>query len=220
MDVALALHPGRGDAPARAVLLGVFGEPEPERGPEIDAVLHLRREDVDMVKPLRMAALVVAVALQQALAALLHREAELEGHAERVGGLQRPALARHVGEVVRQPLAAEEGGGALQVRVARHLEAERLAAGLVRPAQDEGMVLALLDAAQVEGVRRLGFDVEAEGIVVERAGTGEVRHPEHDVARAHDHEGRIGDGSGDGHGAPFSAVKCPAGAPCACPWRG
>ena len=58
MDIALAVHPGRGDAPVRPVFLAIFGQPEAEPGVEIDGVLDLGREDVEMIEPLRMAAFV------------------------------------------------------------------------------------------------------------------------------------------------------------------
>ena len=40
VDIALAVHPGRRDAPVRAVLLAVFGEAEAEPGVEVDGVLN------------------------------------------------------------------------------------------------------------------------------------------------------------------------------------
>ena len=58
VDIALAVHPGGGDASVRSVFLAIFGQPEAEPGVEVDGVLHFRREDVEMVEPLRMAAFI------------------------------------------------------------------------------------------------------------------------------------------------------------------
>jgi hypothetical protein len=47
------MHPGGCDPSVRAILLGIFGEPEAEPGVEIDGVLDLGSENVEMVEPLR-----------------------------------------------------------------------------------------------------------------------------------------------------------------------
>src|SRR5699024_9784904 len=99
VDVALAVHPGGRDAAVVAVLLGIFGEAEAEPGVEIDGVLHFGGEHVEMVEPLRMAALVEIVAPQQ-MRTLLHRGVELDLEAERIGELQRAALERLLDEGV------------------------------------------------------------------------------------------------------------------------
>src|SRR4051812_42989699 len=58
MDIALAVHPGGGDAPVRSVFLAIFGQPEAEPGVEVDRVLYFGRKDVEMAEPLRMAAFI------------------------------------------------------------------------------------------------------------------------------------------------------------------
>ena len=90
---------------------------KPSSGIEVDRVLQLGREDVEVVEPLRLHALVVAVELQQPFA-LLHLEIELQRRAERVDRLQRAALIRHVDKGVAQPFRREERRGLVEVLVA------------------------------------------------------------------------------------------------------
>ena len=99
VHVALAVHPGRGDAAVRAVFLAIFGQAEAEPRVEVDGVLHFGGEHVEMVEPLRVAALVEIVAAQQ-MRALLHRGIEFDLKAERIGELQRAALERLLDEGV------------------------------------------------------------------------------------------------------------------------
>ena len=99
VHIALAMHPGGRDAPVRSVFLAIFGQAEAEPRVEVDGVLHLGGEDVEMVEPLRMAALVEIVAAQQ-MRAPVHRGVELDLEAEGIGELQRAALERLLGESV------------------------------------------------------------------------------------------------------------------------
>ncbi len=61
VHVALAMHPGGGDASIRTVFFCVFSQAEAETGVEIDCALHIGRKHVEVVEPLRMAALVKIV---------------------------------------------------------------------------------------------------------------------------------------------------------------
>ena len=107
MHIALAVQPGGGDAAVRPVLLGIFGQAEAEPGIEIDGVLHLGGEHVEMIEPLRMAALVEIVAPQQ-MRALLHRGIEFDLEAEGVGELQGAALERLLGEGIADAVLGKE----------------------------------------------------------------------------------------------------------------
>src|SRR5436309_951093 len=110
MDVALAVHPGRGDAAAGAVLLAIFGEAKAEPRVKIYRVLHLGREHVEMVEPLRVAALVEVVATEQ-MRPPLHRGVELDGEAERIGEVQGSALERALDKAVSDAVFGEERAG-------------------------------------------------------------------------------------------------------------
>ena len=123
VDIALAVHPGGCDAPVRSVFLAIFGQAEAEPGVEIDGVLDLGREDVEMVEPLRMAALVEVVAPQQ-MRTLLHRGIEFELEAGGIGELQRAALERLLDEGVGDAVLGEEAGGLVEIAVIADLEAE------------------------------------------------------------------------------------------------
>ena len=83
----------------RPVFLGVFGQAEAKPRIEVDRVLNFGGEDVEVVEPLRMAALVEIIAAQQ-VRALVHRGIELDLKAEGIGKLQRPALKRLLGKGV------------------------------------------------------------------------------------------------------------------------
>ena len=88
VNVALAVQPGGGDPAVLTVLLGILGQAEAEPGVEIDGVLNLGGKDIEMVEPLRMAALVKVIAAQQ-MRALVHRRIELDPKTERVGEIAR-----------------------------------------------------------------------------------------------------------------------------------
>ena len=179
-----------GDAAVGPVLLGVLGEAEAEAGVEVGRALHVGREHIEMVEPLRLHALVAVVVLQQPLA-LLHGEIELDRHPERIDRLQRAPLIRPLDERVPQPLALEELRRLVEVLLAADLEAEVMRLGGVALLQHQRVVLPLLDAAQVERVLRLVLDDEAERALVEGAAAAEIGDAERHMARAHDVERRI-----------------------------
>ena len=168
VHIALAVHPGRGDAAVRPVFLGIFGQAEAEPGVEVDGVLHLGGEDVEMVEPLRMAALVEVVAPQQ-MRALLHRGVEFDLEAEGIGELQRAALERLLGEGVGDAVLGEEAGRLVEVAVIADLEAEPVAGGGWRLAQHQRVMLMLLAAAQVDRLVVGVLDMQADGVLVEGA---------------------------------------------------
>src|SRR5689334_18894095 len=93
VHIALAMHPGGCDPPIRTVLLAIFGEAESESCIEVDGILHLGGEDIEMIQPLRMAALVEIIAAEQ-MRALLHRRIQFDQEAMRIGELQRTPLKR------------------------------------------------------------------------------------------------------------------------------
>ena len=152
-----------------------------------------------MVDALRLAALVAAVLLQDALG-LVHLEIELERVALAVGGVQRAALERHLDELRGQLALLEEGMRAVEVLLAADLEAEPLGHGLARPLQDEGVVVALLHAAQIERVLARLLHVQADDALVEGAARLQIARGQHRVAAAHDVERRIEDVLRHGHG--------------------
>jgi hypothetical protein len=203
VDVALAVQPHRPKLGIGVVGLGVFGELEADVGVEVVARLHVRREAVEMVDALNAGALIGGVFLQHALG-LLHAEAKIQRHAEDIRGAQRAALVRQLRERDREILAAEPEGGAVQVLLARHLEAERVSRRLARLAQHDRMMIALLDRPQIDGVRGFNRRQQPEAVDVESARSREVAHAQLDVAGTHDIERRIGRRLADGHASPWT----------------
>src|SRR5205085_3636453 len=76
---------------------------------------------------------------------------------------------------------------------------------VVRLAQHDGVMVALLDAAQIERVTVLVGNNVAEAIHIERARAQDVGDAELDVARAHDVERRIEHGIAEGHLVPLAS---------------
>src|ERR1700757_3601799 len=107
MHIALAMQPGGRDAAIRPVFLGIFGETEAEPDIEVHGVLHLGGEHVEMVEPLRMAALVEVVAPQK-MRPPVHPSVELDPVTEGISELQRAALERLFGEPMSDPVLREE----------------------------------------------------------------------------------------------------------------
>ena len=105
----------------------------------------------------------------------------------------------HFGKRRRQALAREIEGGAVEVFFACDLEADGVDARSSSDWQDDGMMIAFLDAAQIERVRVLVGDQIAEAIDIEGARSGEIAHAEFDVAGAHDIERRREIGRADRH---------------------
>ena len=106
---------------------------------------------------------------------------------------------RQVRKRRRQIAAAKPGSGAVDVVLARELEAERAHVGLMGPPQHQRVVVALLNAAQIKRVLGLVADQKSEAIDIERARAFDVPHAELDMARAHDIEWRIKHRWVDGH---------------------
>src|SRR5665213_4136295 len=126
MNVALAVHPRRRDAAVRPVFLGVFGQPEAEPRVEVDGVLNLGGEYVEMVEPLRMAALVEIVAAQQ-MRALFHRGIELDLKTKGIGEVQGAALERLLGERAGNAVFGKERRGLVEILLVADLEAKTVA---------------------------------------------------------------------------------------------
>ena len=193
------MQPGRRNAPVRPVLFGIFGQPEAEPRVEIHGVLHFGGEHVEMVEPLRMAALVEVVAPQM-MRALVHRGIELDLEAEGIGELQRAALERLLGEGVDDAVLREERGGLVEIVVVADLEAEPVAGGRLRLPQHQRVMLMLLAAAQVDGIVVAVLDMQADRVLIERAARVQVGDVEHRMAGADDVERRIENVLRNGHG--------------------
>ena len=131
-----------------------------------------------------------AVALQHALGAV-HAGAEFERHSQRVGRAQRAALLRHISELASQAVRAEEVRRAIQVFFLKHAKAEPAHDRRLVAAQHDGMMTALLQAAQVEHVARLGGNDEAERVHPEGAAAAQIADAVFDMAHAHHVERRV-----------------------------
>ena len=176
--------------PLRPVFLAIFGEAEAQSRVEIDGVLNFGGEHVEMVEPLRVAALVEIVAAQQ-MRALLHRGIELDLKAERVGELQRAALERLLGKRVNDAVLRKERRGLVEIVFIADLEAEPVAGGTRRLAQHQRVMLMLLGSAQIHRPVVAILDMQPDGVFVELAAGVQVHHVEHDVAAPDDVERRI-----------------------------
>ena len=198
VDVALAMHPGGGDAAVRPVLLGVLGETKAEPRVEFHRVLHLGGEDVEMIEPLRMTASVEVVASQQ-MRPPVHRRVELDLEAEGIGELQCAALEGLVDEGVGQAVLGEKGGCLVEILVVADLEAQPRAGRRCRLAQDERVMLVLLGRAQVNDIVVGILDMQTDHGLVELAAQLQVGDVEHDVAGADDVERRLEDVLRYGH---------------------
>ena len=73
--------------------------------------------------------------------------------------------------------------------------------------EHQGVVLALFDPAQINGVRRSILDMEPEGFLVECPAAREVRHPQREIAGTHDVERRFVDVPGN-RLHDLSAITC------------
>src|SRR5882757_2748768 len=192
VHIAFAMQPGSGDPPIRPVLLAIFGQPETEPCIEIDRALHLGREYVEMIEPLRMAALVEVVAPQQ-MRALVHRRIEFDLEAERIGELQRAALERLLGKRVGDAVLGKEAHSLVEIAFIADPEAEPVAGRRLRLAQHQRVMLMLLGAAQVHRLVVAVLDMEANSVFVEVTAGVQIRHVEHGVAGADDVERWIED---------------------------
>ena len=132
---------------------------------------------------------------------LIHPRVEVERRAENVGGTQGAALMRHVRKRGRQVAAGEPGRGAVDVVFAGELEAERTHVGFAAAPQHDRMMIALLDAAQIERIVGLVADQKPKAIDVKGARARKVAHAKLDMARAHDIERRVENRLVDGHRA-------------------
>ncbi len=198
MHIALAMHPGGGDASVRAILLGELGQAEAEPGVEIDGALHVVGEHVEVVEPLRMATLVEVVTAQQ-VRPLVHPGIELDRISQRIGELQRAALERLLGEAGGDAVLLQEGGGLVEVALVADLESHAVAGVRLGLAQHQRVVLVLFVAAEVDGVAVGVFDMQADGVFVECSVRCEIGDVQHDVAGTQDVEWRIEDVLRSGH---------------------
>src|SRR5262249_38504819 len=97
-----------------------------------------------------------------------HPKKELDRRAKRVDGTQRAALIIRLDERMIEISGPEEMRRLVEILLARHLEAdvERVrAAGLD---QDQRGMLTLLDAAQMDGLRRGVLDMQSQHLFIER----------------------------------------------------
>ncbi len=168
--------------PARSVLLGVFAEAEAEPGIEVDGVLHFGGEHIEMVEPLRMAALVEIEAAEQMRPAL-HRRIELDLEAEGIGELQRAALERLIDKGVAQAILRRGSAAALSRSLSLPtLKPSLLQAGTAAFRSTSEVMLMLFGGAQVNHLVVGVLDMHADGDLVERAAELQVGHVEYDMA--------------------------------------
>src|SRR6516164_9822795 len=153
VDIALSMQPGSRNAAVRPILLRIFGKPEAERHVEIHRALHVGCKDIEMIEPLRMYAFMIGVLLQQPFPCL-HLEVELDRHAERINGSERAALRGTLDKSMPETFGCEETRSLVEVLLRGDLEAECMGARLARFFEHERVVLALLEPAQIDGVRR------------------------------------------------------------------
>src|SRR6202022_1077873 len=190
--------PRRRDASLRPVFLGVFGQPETDPRVEVDGVLNFGGEHVEVVEPLRMAALVEIVAAQQ-MRALLHRCIEFDLEAERIGELQRAALERLLRKRVCYPVLRKKGGCLVEIVLVADLESQAVAGGARRLAQHQRVMLMLLAAAQVHRLFVAILSMQPDGVFVKLAAGIQIHHVKDEVAAPDDVERRIENMLRDGH---------------------
>ena len=153
-----------------------------------------------MVDALDVGAAVTVVLLQQQVPPL-HLVVELQGDAEGIVHVQRPALGVPVDESRPAAGAVIEGFGTVQVGVSGDLEGDAVHDRCVRLRQDQRMVVAFLHAAQIERVPCVVLADVPQQVDIEVAGVVQVRHPPLRVAGADDVEGRGRIRCGKGHDA-------------------
>src|ERR1700742_2681663 len=123
VHITLAVHPGGCDAPVWTVFLAILSQAKSEPRVEVDGVLNLGGEDIEMIEPLRMAALVEIVAAQQ-MRPLFHRRIKLDQEAAGIGELQRASLERLLDKLVRDTVLGKERRRFVEVAVIADLEAQ------------------------------------------------------------------------------------------------
>src|SRR5829696_3372507 len=116
--------------------------------------------------------------------ALVHRRIEFELKAGRVGELQRAALERLLGEGVSDAVLGKEAGRLVEIAVIADLEAEPVAGRDRGFSQDQRVMLMLLASAQVHRLVVAVLDMEADGVLVERAALVEGDDIKHGMAAA------------------------------------
>src|SRR5262245_48167326 len=182
MDVALAVHPHGPQLGIVLVGLGIFGEAESDLGIEIVARLDVGSEAIDMVDALNPSAPMDRITLEHRWH-LIHPHVEFERGPELVGGAQGAALVRNSRKRHREIAAREPSCGAVEVGFARELEAERMDFRNAGLPQHDRVMIALLDAPQIEDIRVPCGLQEPQAIHIECAGAVEVMHAELHVAR-------------------------------------
>ena len=126
MHIALAMHPGCGNAAVWSVFLAILCQPKTQSRVEVDGVLNFGREHIEMVEPLRVTSFVEIVTPQQ-MRPLLHRCIKLNLEAERIGELQRAPLKRLLHKCVSNPLFGKERGGLVEIVFIADLEPQAVA---------------------------------------------------------------------------------------------
>ncbi|KIU01201.1 hypothetical protein QU39_00195, partial [Staphylococcus aureus] len=136
------------------------------------------------------------------------------------------ALERPLDEGRGDAVLLEEFSGLVEILLVANLERHAVAGRGLRLAQHQRVVLMLFAAAQVDGFAVGVLDMQADGVLVERAGGREIGHVQHDVAAAQHVEWRLERMLGNGHGRVSSCLKgCQsigrrAAGSCACPAQG
>jgi hypothetical protein len=120
-------------------------------------------------------------------------------------------------ERVLDPLRLEGARSLVEILLAGDFEAKAMRGRHLAVAQHQGVMLPLLDAAQIEDPTVGVLDNEAEGLGIEGSATAEVGDTQGDVAAANDVEGGIEDVFWHGHleaqktkvslGRPHSSVR-------------
>src|ERR1700733_3245970 len=147
VHIAFAVHPYRPKLRVVTVRFGVLGQAETEFAIKIIALLDVRREAIEMVDALNPRAAMRFIFLQHAFSSI-HFGAEVERHAQRIGGPQGAALVRYIRKGGRQVAAAEPERGAIEILFARNPKTERADLSLAGSAQDDRMGAPLLYAAE------------------------------------------------------------------------
>src|SRR5580658_3557958 len=198
VHITFAVHPHRPKLCVVTVGFGVLGQAETEFTVKVIALLYVRREAIEMIDALNPRAAMRFIFLQHTFGSI-HLRAEVERHAQRVGGPQGTALVRNLREGGRQVAAAEPECGAIEILFACNPKTERADLSFAGSAQHDRMVAPLLDAAEIEGVLAFVADQKPQAIDIEGAGAAEIADAELDMAGAYDVERRIEDRVAEGH---------------------
>ena len=174
---------------------------KPSRAIEVAGGLHVGRQNLEMVDPLRAGGPVV-LELHDQPRPRFHAGAELERRADRVVDMQRAALMRHLDIGGRQSGALEIALGGVEIVLGVDAQARcARRSAPTRLLEDEAVMAGLLDAAQIERAAVLVADRKAERIAIEGAAAAQVLDGQDDMARPRGVERRRICGTGNGMAA-------------------